>query len=109
ERGLLDFNIYPDQRDDLNLAPDYFGHGADGGYAEYGCFPSDQFHAISNPALSDAELATLGMCSWQTGYHMLTSANGSAGEQVLAPAASGGAGTGPLRMCRGVGGLPRAT
>ena len=70
ERGLLDFNIYPDDNPDLNLAPDYFGHGADGGFAEYGVFPSDQFHHISNPQLTDAELATLGMCSWQTGYHM---------------------------------------
>jgi len=108
ERGLLDFNIYPDQRDDLNLAPDYFGHGADGGYAEYGCFPSDQFHAIANPALSDAELATLGMCSWQTGYHMLTSANVSAGEHVLVTGASGGVGTALLQMCRVIGAIPHA-
>lgn len=33
KRGLLDFNIYADTRDDLNLVPDYFGHGRDGGLA----------------------------------------------------------------------------
>ncbi|SIQ15536.1 NADPH:quinone reductase [Paracoccus thiocyanatus] len=108
ERGLLDFNIYPDARDDLNLAPDYFGHGADGGFAEYGCFPSDQFHAIANPALSDAELATLGMCSWQTGYRMLTSAGVAAGEHVLVTGASGGVGTALLQLCRVIGAIPHA-
>ena len=33
QRGLLDFNIYADARRDINLTPDYYGHGADGGYA----------------------------------------------------------------------------
>lgn len=108
ERGLLDFNIYPDARDDLNLAPDYFGHGADGGFAEYGCFPADQFHAIANPALSDAELATLGMCSWQTGYRMLTAAGVKAGEHVLVTGASGGVGTALLQLCRVIGAVPHA-
>ncbi|MDK8874271.1 MULTISPECIES: alcohol dehydrogenase family protein [Paracoccus] len=108
ERGLLDFNIYPDARDDLNLAPDYFGHGADGGFAEYGCFPSEQFHAIANPALGDAELATLGMCSWQTGYRMLTSAGVGAGEHVLVTGASGGVGTALLQLCRVIGAIPHA-
>nr|WP_233253113.1 alcohol dehydrogenase family protein [Paracoccus binzhouensis] len=108
ERGLLDFNIYPDTRDDLNLAPDYFGHGADGGFAEYGCFPSEQFHAIANPALSDAALATLGMCSWQTGYRMLTAAGVGAGEHVLVTGASGGVGTALLQLCRVIGAVPHA-
>ncbi len=31
ERGLLDFNLYADERRDINLTPDYYGHGADGG------------------------------------------------------------------------------
>ena len=35
QRGLLDFNIYANDRTDINLTPDYYGHGADGGYAEY--------------------------------------------------------------------------
>jgi len=108
ERGLLDFNIYPDGRGDLNLAPDYFGHGADGGFAEYGVFPSDQFHAIPNPELSDAELATLGMCSWQTGYHMLTSAGVRAGEHVIVTGASGGVGTALIQLCRVIGAIPHA-
>lgn len=108
ERGLLDFNIYPDARRDLNLAPDYYGHGADGGYAEYGAFPSDQFHHTPNPDLSDAELATLGLCSWQTGYHMLTSAGVAAGEHVLVTGASGGVGTALIQLCRVIGAVPHA-
>lgn len=108
ERGLLDFNIYPDARGDLNLAPDYFGHGADGGFAEYGVFPSDQFHAIANPELSDAELATLGMCSWQTAYHMLTSARIRAGEHVIVTGASGGVGTALIQLCQVIGAIPHA-
>lgn len=108
ERGLLDFNIYPDARRDLNLAPDYYGHGADGGFAEYGAFPSDQFHAIPDPRLSDAELATLGMCSWQTGYHMLTSAGVAAGEHVIITGASGGVGTALIQLCRVIGAVPHA-
>ena len=35
ERGLLDFNLYPDDRRDINLVPDYYGHGADGGFHAY--------------------------------------------------------------------------
>ena len=50
ERGLLDFNIYANDRRDINLTPDYYGHGADGGYAEYVALPSDQFHHIPNPS-----------------------------------------------------------
>src|SRR5690625_2907141 len=46
QRGLLDFNIYADDRRDINLTPDYYGHGADGGFAEYVAVPSDQFHAV---------------------------------------------------------------
>ncbi|MGO2880638.1 MAG: alcohol dehydrogenase catalytic domain-containing protein, partial [Halomonas sp.] len=72
QRGLLDFNIYADERRDINLTPDYYGHGADGGYAEYIAVPADQFHSIDNPELSDAELAAMGMCSYQTAYHMMT-------------------------------------
>lgn len=108
ERGLLDFNIYPDARADLNLAPDYFGHGADGGFAEYGVFPSDQFHPVPNPALSDAELASLGMCAWQTALHMLTSAEVAAGEHVIVTGASGGVGSALIQLCRILGAVPHA-
>ncbi|WP_170167097.1 zinc-binding dehydrogenase [Paracoccus methylarcula] len=108
ERGLLDFNIYRGDDPHLNLTPDYYGHGADGGFAEYGVFPSDQVHHVPNPDLSDAELASLGMCSWQTGYHMLTSAGVSAGEHVLITGASGGVGTALIQLCRVIGAVPHA-
>ncbi|MCZ0925914.1 zinc-binding dehydrogenase [Halomonas janggokensis] len=108
ERGLLDFNLYADDRRDINLTPDYYGHGADGGYAEYIAVPSDQFHHVPNPALHDAELAAMGMCSYQTAYHMMTSAGIGAGERVLVTGASGGVGTALIQLCRVVGAIPYA-
>ncbi|WP_299234011.1 zinc-binding dehydrogenase [uncultured Halomonas sp.] len=108
ERGLLDFNLYPDARRDINLTPDYYGHGADGGFAEYVVVPSDQFHHVPNPELEDAELAALGMCSYQTAYHMLTSAGVAAGERVLVSGASGGVGTALIQLCRILGATPYA-
>lgn len=108
ERGLLDFNLYPDARRDINLTPDYYGHGADGGYAEYVVVPSDQFHHVANPELADAELAAMGMCSYQTAYHMMTSARVSAGERVLISGASGGVGTALIQLCRIIGAIPYA-
>ncbi|HET8849095.1 MAG TPA: zinc-binding dehydrogenase [Marinobacter sp.] len=108
ERGLLDFNLYANDRTDINLTPDYFGHGADGGYAEYVAVPSDQFHHIPNPELADAELASMGMCSYQTAYHMLTSASVAAGERVLVTGASGGVGTALIQLCRIIGAIPYA-
>lgn len=108
ERGLLDFNLYADRRTDINLTPDYYGHGADGGYAEYVAVPSDQFYHVPNSDLADAELAALGMCSYQTAYHMLTSANVQAGERVLVTGASGGVGTALVQLCRIIGAIPYA-
>lgn len=108
ERGLLDFNIYANDRRDINLTPDYYGHGADGGYAEYVALPSDQFHHIPNPELTDAELAAMGMCSYQTAYHMVTSANIQAGERVLVTGASGGVGTALIQLCQIIGAIPYA-
>ncbi|MDR5866119.1 zinc-binding dehydrogenase [Halomonas koreensis] len=108
ERGLLDFNLYPDDRRDINLAPDYYGHGADGGFAEYIAVPSDQFHRVENPALADAELAAMGMCSYQTAYHMMTAADVKAGERILVTGASGGVGTALIQLCRAVGAVPYA-
>lgn len=108
ERGLLDFNIYSDDRRDINLTPDYYGHGADGGFAEYVAVPSDQFHHIDNPELADAELAAMGMCSYQTAYHMMTSARIRRGEHVLVTGASGGVGTALIQLCRIVGAIPYA-
>ncbi|UDL06980.1 alcohol dehydrogenase catalytic domain-containing protein [Marinobacter sp. CA1] len=108
ERGLLDFNIYADERRDINLTPDYYGHGADGGFAEYVAVPADQFHHVPNPDLDDAELAAMGMCSYQTAYHMMTSARIKAGERVLVTGASGGVGTALIQLCRIVGAIPYA-
>ncbi|WP_372612135.1 alcohol dehydrogenase catalytic domain-containing protein [Halomonas sp.] len=108
ERGLLDFNLYPDDRRDLNLVPDYYGHGADGGFAEYIAVPADQFHHVPNPRLADAELAAMGMCSYQTAYHMITSARVASGERVLVTGASGGVGTALIQLCRIVGAIPYA-
>ncbi len=108
QRGLLDFNIYADARPDINLTPDYYGHGADGGYAEYIAVPSAQFHTVENSELADAELAAMGMCSYQTALHMLNAANVKAGERVLVTGASGGVGTSLIRLCRIMGAIPYA-
>lgn len=108
ERGLLDFNIYADERRDINLTPDYYGHGRDGGFAEYVAVPGDQFHTVDNPELADAELAVLGMCSYQTALHMLNAASVTEGEQVLVTGASGGVGTALLQLCRLLGAAPHA-
>ena len=108
ERGLLDFNIYANDRRDINLTPDYYGHGADGGYAEYVALPADQFHHIPNAELADAEVASMGMCSYQTAMHMLTSADVRAGERVLVTGASGGVGTALIQLCRIMGAIPYA-
>ncbi|KGE78161.1 zinc-binding dehydrogenase [Halomonas salina] len=108
ERGLLDFNLYADARRDINLTPDYYGHGADGGFAEYVAVPSDQFHHVPNAELADAELAAMGMCSYQTAYHMMTAAGVTSGERVLVTGASGGVGTALIQLCRVVGAIPYA-
>ncbi len=108
ERGLLDFNLYADDRRDINLTPDYYGHGADGGFAEYVVVPSDQFYAVGNEDLADAELAAMGMCSYQTALHMLTAAGVGAGERVLVTGASGGVGTALIQLCRVLGAIPYA-
>ncbi|MBQ0832880.1 zinc-binding dehydrogenase [Marinobacter sp.] len=108
DRGLLDFNIYGHNRPDINLTPDYYGHGADGGYAEYVAVPSDQFHCVINDELADAQLAAMGMCSYQTAMHMLTSAHVTAGERVLVTGASGGVGTALIQLCRIMGAIPYA-
>ncbi|MDF0751051.1 zinc-binding dehydrogenase [Marinobacter sp. 71-i] len=108
QRGLLDFNLYADGRRDINLTPDYYGHGADGGFAEYIVVPSSQFHHVENTDLADAELASMGMCSYQTALHMLTSARVKSGEHILVTGASGGVGTALIQLCRIMGAIPYA-
>ncbi|MFO7995370.1 MAG: zinc-binding dehydrogenase [Marinobacter sp.] len=108
QRGLLDFNLYADDRRDINLTPDYYGHGADGGFAEYVAVPADQFHHVDNADLADAQLASMGMCSYQTALHMLTSARVKAGEHILVTGASGGVGTALIQLCRIMGAIPYA-
>lgn len=108
DRGLLDFNIYADERRDINLTPDYYGHGKDGGFAEYVTVPDDQFHTVVDPDLADAKLAVLGMCSYQTALHMLRIASIAPGEHVLITGASGGVGTALIQLCRLLGAVPHA-
>lgn len=108
ERGLLDFNIYADDRRDINLTPDYYGHGRDGGFAEFAAVPADQFHAVERADLADAELAALGLCSYQTALHMLTVAGVAPGEHVLVTGASGGVGSALIQLCRLIGAVPHA-
>lgn len=108
DRGLLDFNIYANEDQSINLTPDYYGHGADGGYAEYITVPANQFYTVENLELADAELAAMGMCSYQTALHMLTAAGVSAGERVLVTGASGGVGTALIQLCRIIGAIPYA-
>jgi NADPH:quinone reductase-like Zn-dependent oxidoreductase len=108
ERGLLDFNIYPNDNTDINLIPDYYGHGRDGGYAEYIAVDAGQFYAVEEEIVDDAGLAAMGMCSYQTAYHMLTAAGVKKGEKVLISGASGGVGTALIQLCRIIGAVPYA-
>ncbi|WP_321314780.1 zinc-binding dehydrogenase [Halarcobacter sp.] len=108
KRGLVDFNIYLSDNLDLNLTPDYYGHGADGGFAEYVAIPGDNFYPIENKDLDDAQLASLGMCSYQTGFRMLNASRVKAGDKVLISGASGGVGTALIQMCRVLGAIPYA-
>jgi NADPH:quinone reductase-like Zn-dependent oxidoreductase len=108
KRGLVDFNIYLSSNPDLNLTPDYYGHGKDGGYAEYVAVASENFYPIANENLDDAKLASLGMCSYQTGFRMLNVSRVKKGDKVLISGASGGVGTALIQMCRVLGATPYA-
>jgi NADPH:quinone reductase-like Zn-dependent oxidoreductase len=108
KRGLVDFNIYLSSNPNLNLIPDYYGHGKDGGYAEYVCVPSENFHHIENKNIDDAQLASLGMCSYQTGLRMLNASRVKKGDLVLISGASGGVGTALIQMCHILGAIPYA-
>jgi len=110
KKGLIDFNIYLDleQNDNLNLTPDYIGHGCNGGFAEYVVVPDENFYNMSNLDISDAELASLGMCSYQTGLRMLNASRVKKDDLVLVSGASGGVGTALIQMCRILGAIPYA-
>ena len=105
ERVMIDFSIY--NGDGLSLIDiDYFGHGRDGGYAEYMVVPAEQAHCSRTP-MSDAELATF-CCAYLTGEHMLDRAGLKAGETVLITGASGGVGSGLIQLARARGAIPYA-
>lgn len=105
ERVIVDASIY--NRDDDSLVDiDYFGHGRNGGYAEYAAIPSSHAHRIGTD-YSDAELATF-WCAYHTGEQMLERAAVKPGEIVLITGASGGVGSGLIQLCRARGAIPYA-
>ncbi|MGM0519060.1 MAG: alcohol dehydrogenase catalytic domain-containing protein [Campylobacterota bacterium] len=108
QRGLLDFNIYATDDENINLTPDYYGHGANGGFAQYVAVPSNQFYHIPNEQLSDAQLASMGMCSYQTALHLLNVLNIKKDEKILITGASGGVGTALIQLCLIKGAIPYA-
>ncbi len=105
ERVMVDFSIY--NRDDESLADiDYYGHGRDGGYAEYQVVDADHAHVVESD-ITDAELATF-CCAYLTGEHMLDRVRLTAGERVLITGASGGVGSGLIQLVRARGAIPYA-
>jgi alcohol dehydrogenase len=105
ERIMVDFSIY-NAEDDSLAEIDYFGHGRDGGYAEYMVVPAENAHHVRT-SMSDAELATF-CCAYLTGEHMLDRVRARAGERVLITGASGGVGSGLVQLCRARGAIPYA-
>lgn len=107
ERVVVDFCIYNRPEGDDSLRDiDYYGHGRDGGYAEYMVVESGNAYATACD-LDDAELATFS-CAYQTGEHMLERAGVQAGERVLVTGAGGGVGSGLLQLCCARGAVPYA-
>jgi NADPH:quinone reductase-like Zn-dependent oxidoreductase len=107
ERVMVDFCIYNRPEGDDSLADiDYYGHGRDGGFADYMVVESGNAIAVSSP-LDDAQLATFS-CAYQTGEHMLERAQVQAGETVLITGAAGGVGSGLIQLCRARGAVPYA-
>lgn len=107
ERVMVDFCIYNRPEGDNSLADiDYYGHGRDGGFAEYMVADSANVHCVDS-TLDDAELATFS-CAYQTGEHMLERASVKAGERVLVTGAGGGVGSGIIQLCRARGAIPYA-
>ncbi|HSR55387.1 MAG TPA: alcohol dehydrogenase family protein, partial [Alphaproteobacteria bacterium] len=107
ERIMVDFCIYNRPEGDDSLADiDYYGHGRDGGYAEYMVLDAGNAHHVHS-AMDDAELATFS-CAYQTGEHMLERAGVKSGERVLITGAAGGVGSGLIQLCRARGAVPYA-
>ncbi len=107
ERVMVDFCIYNRPEGDNSLADiDYYGHGRDGGFAEYMVAESGNVYSVKSD-LDDAELATFS-CAYQTGEHMLQRAGVNAGESVLITGAAGGVGSGLIQLCRARGAVPYA-
>ena len=105
ERVMVDFSIYSGDGDSL-ADMDYFGHGRDGGFAEFVAVPADQARAVASD-MSDVELATF-CCTYVTGERMLERAAVTSGERVLITGASGGVGSGVIQLCRARGAVPYA-
>lgn len=107
ERIMVDFCIYNRPEGDDSLADiDYYGHGRDGGYAEYMVLDAGNAHHVHS-GMDDAELATFS-CAYQTGEHMLERAGVKSGERVLITGAAGGVGSGLIQLCRARGAVPYA-
>lgn len=107
ERIVVDFCIYNRPEGDNSLVDiDYYGHGRDGGFAEYMVVEAGNAYPIDSD-MSDAELATFS-CAYQTGEHMLERAGLKAGERVLVTGAAGGVGSGIIQLCRARGAIPYA-
>lgn len=105
ERVIVDFSIY--NGDGEHLADiDYYGHGRDGGFAEFMVAPAGNCYPVAG-SITDAELATF-CCAYLTGEHMLDRAAVQAGERVLITGASGGVGSGLVQLCRARGAIPYA-
>ena len=107
ERIMVDFCIYNRPEGDDSLRDiDYYGHGRDGGFAEYMTVEDGNAIKVESD-MDDAELATFS-CAYQTGEHMLERAGLAAGETVLITGAAGGVGSGIIQLARARGAIPYA-
>ena len=107
ERIMVDFCIYNRPEGDDSLRDiDYYGHGRDGGFAEYMVVEDGNAIKVVSD-VDDAELATFS-CAYQTGEHMLERAGLAAGETVLITGAAGGVGSGIVQLARARGATPYA-
>lgn len=107
ERIMVDFCIYNRPEGDDSLRDiDYYGHGRDGGFAEYMVVEDGNAIRVESD-MDDAELATFS-CAYQTGEHMIERAGLAAGETVLITGAAGGVGSGIIQLARARGAIPYA-